>query len=431
MKKSRGRFSTYKVLQSAEKINAHLLETELFSEDALHYFLEKYKAIVIKPVFGPDEIYILLEQDNYFVAEHEFTDETALYNYLIDEKMEQTHYIIQPQKLHTNVKKNPFHFYMTAHRKHAMANWYIGTMTERFESVFGMFFYQSVSKEIERITLTAAHILGETFTDCYTIVIEIVLINETIWIQDAVLHFSISKWSQFHSLITMSAITPFIPATQLLTEKTMIDYLNQFHAIIIKPCQGQHGKGVIQITKKESSLFEIHAGRTRLTMSSHSEAYQFIQRTYLKKKEYLVQPRLPLATIDGCLIDSRVVAQKHHDLWEITGKLVKVAIHDFIITNAAGKLLSFEQALKEANISLQNKEMLERRIDHLCLAAVKLLETVKPELVIIGFDIGITKDGDIWMIEGNYKPDISMFYEYDDKTIYMKIWKLSKESKLH
>ena len=42
---------------------------------------------------------------------------------------------------------------------------------------------------------------------------------------------------------------------------------------------------------------------------------------------------------------------------------------------------------------------------------------------IIGFDIGITDLGDIWIIEGNHTPDLSMFYMLEDKSIYMNILK--------
>ncbi|MFO1446344.1 YheC/YheD family protein [Bacillus sp. Bva_UNVM-123] len=170
----------------------------------------------------------------------------------------------------------------------------------------------------------------------------------------------------------------------------------------------------------------MHAGRNKKTIVSFAETYQYIQKIYLFKKDYLIQPKLLLATINNCPMDVRILMQKRRKLWMITGEIVKVAANDFIITNAAQKLLSIMNALQASNIAHLNKKMLKAKIESICLTAAKVLENTKQGITIIGFDVGITLNGEIWIIEGNYQPDLSMFFRANDKTIYMN---LSKESK--
>lgn len=167
----------------------------------------------------------------------------------------------------------------------------------------------------------------------------------------------------------------------------------------------------------------MHTGRKKLTKSNFDEIYRYIKHNYLSKKDYLVQQKVPLVRIDDCPIDVRVITQKCNSEWVVTGKLVKVAAKDFIITNMAQKLLTFENAIRDLNIPHLNNNKLEPKIDKICISASSQLEQNNPEIHLIGFDIGFTSQGFIWVIEGNYKPDLSMFYRLDDKTIYKNISK--------
>ena len=91
--------------------------------------------------------------------------------------------------------------------------------------------------------------LGESFPTCNTIVIEIVYdMKGGIWIQDTVLHLSRSKWSQYLTLITKSSLESFVPDTDLFTKVTFNNFLNRYNEVIIKPCYGQEGLGIVQIS---------------------------------------------------------------------------------------------------------------------------------------------------------------------------------------
>lgn len=120
-------------------------------------------------------------------------------------------------------------------------------------------------------------------------------------------------------------------------------------------------------------------------------------------------------------IDIRVVTQKMNSAWKVTGKIVKVAGEHFFITNAAQKLITVDQAINDAippSIHIKN---LESWLNKICLEASVRLEENSEELTIIGFDIGLAKNGSLWMIEGNMVPEVNMFNKLEDKTMYQMI----------
>ena len=99
------------------------------------------------------------------------------------------------------------------------------------------------------LSLLVAKKLGESFPTCNTIVIEIVYdMKEGIWIHDTMLHLSSSKWSQHLVFITKSSLESYVPHTDLFTKVSFNNFLNRYNEVIIKPCYGQEGLGIVQIS---------------------------------------------------------------------------------------------------------------------------------------------------------------------------------------
>ncbi|WP_066295204.1 YheC/YheD family protein [Bacillus sp. FJAT-29937] len=431
MKLSKSRISQYRILNADESFSKYLLDTELFTEASLFAFLEKYKRIVIKPSFGYGEIFVSLENNNFKVLsgmnKATWVNKEELYEYIIRNELKHKHHIIQPSKQNSGFFQSPFHYYVTVHRKSPTAEWLYMSTTEKNSTLFKKYFYMFFFNKMRKISILAAKKLGESFPDCHTIVIDIMYdLKGQILVQDIMLHFQKSKWSQFQTLSTNHSITPSVPKTDLLTKVTFKEYLYKYVGIIIKPCVGQQGKGIVKITMLDPFNYEIHFNNRKVTKTNMDEAYDYIKEKYLLKKSYIVQERIPLAEIDGCPIDIRVIAQKEDSSWKVTAKIVKVAGNGFFITNAAQKLLNLNQALQSSNLSMTNSEQLEYEIDKICISASKLFEESRPDIHIIGFDIGISHKGDIWIIEGNFKPDLSMFMGLEDKDMYMYIRKIIK-----
>lgn len=409
MKSSRGRLGQYSLLHSVESLSPYLVETELFTEAAFYVCIEKYKAFVIQPVFGPGEVRIFSENSKFRIVSKTNTiicvDREEVYQHLVRNEIKQKYAVIKPIKMNCRYAQGNCHYFVTVHRRSATCEWRLHAYTEKVKTTNGRGIYKYFRREIAKVCLLAAKQLGAFFPACHTIVIEIVYdMKEGIWIHDTVLHYPRSKWSQCLALTVKSLLEPFIPITALLTEATFSDFLHRYHQVIIKPCYGQEGLGIVQISKTTDHSYEIHAGMKKMTKSTLEETYRFIEEHYLCEKYYVIQQRLPLATINDCPMDCRAIVQKVDSIWRATGKIVKVAGPGFFITNAAQELQSLENAIRNSNMPYIPIDLLEDEIDEICIVAAGLLEENKSGIKIIGFDIGITNWGDIWIIEGNDTP---------------------------
>ena len=423
MKISRGRLSQYNLLLTEKKLNNYLVETALFSKASLYKFLEKYHEVVVKPTFGIEELIISFENKGYKIRTNKsvliIINREDMYQHLIHNELKQKFYIVHPQKL---TSKKTYQYFATVHRKSRIAKWRFTSISNLEDAFFGKIFKPIYYLKMKRISLLAAHKLGEHFHECHTIVIKIICdVTGDIRIADTILHRPISKWDQYQVLKKNRALIPFVPKTDLFTKMTLNNYLTKYKEVIIKPHLGQHGKGIVQIRKENSTTYEIRYGIRTIKQRTLEETYRFIHENFLIEKDYLVQERIPLALINGCPIDVRVITQKIDSNWKVTGKLVKVAGEDFFVTNAAQKLLTLENAWKESEITRINIKTLEKDIDEICLLASNQLEKGNEKTAIIGFDIGITDHGDIWIIEGNYVPDLTMFNKKEFEQMYKNI----------
>ncbi|SEM99662.1 YheC/D like ATP-grasp [Paenisporosarcina quisquiliarum] len=424
---SRGRLSQYKLLQKEKRLQKHLVQTVLFSRQELFSLLDQYNTVVVKPSYGPGNIMISFVNNKYQIKSTNkmitITNKEDMFEYINQYEIKQKYYIIQPLQ----PARTPYQFFVTVHRKNSTSNWCVTSITKCSDSKILMKNTQQYFFEkYKGLSYIVANKLGKSFPTCNTIVVEVITDDKkNIGICEAILHFSISKWDQYQSLRG-----PLIPKTDLLTSSTFRGYVKRYNEVIIKPCNGQHGLGVVQIKRTQHQSYEIHSGISTITKPNIDETYKYAMDTiYTSNKDYIIQEKVQLATIDECSLDVRVITQKYESGWNVTGKIVKLAGKGFIVTNAAQKLLTLEDAIQDSTILSKNSEAFHKKIDEVCLSAANQLDKKNIGLKIIGFDVGITDEGDIWIIEGNYVPDLTMFKEHKDQNVYMNILKINNRKK--
>ena len=387
---------------------------------------------MIKPVFGPGEIFVSLENNQYKIISKSnlvtFIKKENLYEYLVSNELTQKFYIIQPKITHSSLFQKSFQSFVTVHRSSLTSKWKYVSHTAKSHSIFGKLFYKLSQRKIENIAFLAAKILGESFPECNTMVIEIEFnLKGEIWIQDTLLHLPRSKWDQHQILYSNRFLSSYVPETDLMTESSFKHFIHKYNEIILKPCIGQEGNGVIKVSSNDDRKYEIDTGKFKHKNLHFKEAYQFLKEHYLTEKEYIIQKRLPLAMINDSPIDIRVLTQKNEASWAVTGKIIKVAKPGVFNTNPPKKYIGFKDGIEDSNIDQDIKSSLNFHLDKICLIASKKLEQKKPDIHTIGFDIAITKQGDIWIIEGNYAPDLYMFYTLEEKSMYLKIMKTKEK----
>ena len=412
----RGRLAQFHVLRSQQRLFQYMVPTLLLTQTSLRTMLAQYDALVLKPIVGMNFINIYkingvitvrTNDEEYILSNHDEVY-TTIQTHLSDQN-----YVIQPTNSPLNFWKKTFHSLVTLHKKDF--NWTISALTKRNKHFTEGSLYRNHFLKLEQIAKLAAEALHKAYPKCETVVLEmsINLLGE-IYIHDSYLHFPVSKWSQYQS------IKSYMPATELLNEQTLKYFLKAYETVFIKPCNGQQGKRIIKITRNKSNLYEIHSGRTIWMNESMSGVFHFLQKHLNLDEHFLIQQGIPLATIDRSVFDVRVLVQKVAGCWQITGKAVKVAGDGFFITNAAKSILPLHFAVNESTISSSYHDQLDERMNKLCISAALALDKLQPRHE-IGFDVGITNDGEIWIIEGNYRSDISMFHLLEDRTMYKTI----------
>lgn len=207
------------------------------------------------------------------------------------------------------------------------------------------------------------------------------------------------------------SLAGYLPETHMLTEKDFWKVLNQFGAVVIKPSEGSQGYGVVQVTKLRENRFEIHSGNSKI-ICERSGLAEFLDKEKYRRKIYIVQEKIPLATLDDRPFDIRVMVQRPEDAneWDVTGKLVKVAARGYFITNVSPEIIALNAALEKSSLQKDiDFQTISEELDSIAILTAYQLGKYYPSSRVIGLDIGITDKGSIYIIEANLKPSWAMF----------------------
>jgi len=241
---------------------------------------------------------------------------------------------------------------------------------------------------------------------------------------------STSKWTKYKVMRKAANLLPYLPRTEWLSQRSLWRMLDHYDQVIIKPTGSYGGHGVIRIKKLDHGTYQVHNGPRKKTYEDETALNAYIQ-TY-SKKTYLVQQRIPLATVNGRPFDLRVMVQRSSRKapWQVTGKLAKVAGKGFIVTNvrrSSGKVVSVEHVLKHSALKSMPQAKLLGQMNKVALASAKQLASSYPWVRTMGIDMGMDQDGNVWVIEANFVPMLELFLKLKDKSMFYRIKSFSKK----
>ena len=228
------------------------------------------------------------------------------------------------------------------------------------------------------------------------------------------------KWLQYRILRHGSSLAGRLPETRLLKKCTLSRMLLQYESIVLKPRNGSYGRDILFINRSSANSYRIHNEKNVVTMRDTETLLEWLRKEY-GGRGYIVQRRLQLAQIQHKPFDIRIMVQRRKgssSTWNVTGSYAKVAEQGYLVTNVASSTIPVLKALNLAHIGDKNLLVKAERI---ALSAAQRLGERYPKLRQVGFDIGIDKKCRIWIIEGNYHPDLRPFLLLNDPSIYRKI----------
>jgi hypothetical protein len=224
---------------------------------------------------------------------------------------------------------------------------------------------------------------------------------------------SVGKWTKHKLMSKDERLTAYLPDTQYLNRSSLNKMLEKYNQIMVKPCFGYQGLGIIQISVLSDEDFELHIGHRKIIINGKEKIYDYLKENHFprKRQRYIVQQRIALATIENNPFDIRVMVQrkKNSSDWVVTGKLAKVAANNFVVTNAAKAVLSVENAIEKSLINNEKIKAIVADLEEVSLLIAGHLAKSYTKKRVYGIDLGIDQEGKVWIIEANLTPAVSMF----------------------
>nr|WP_280521425.1 YheC/YheD family protein [Paenibacillus mangrovi] len=218
-----------------------------------------------------------------------------------------------------------------------------------------------------------------------------------------------------------------LPETKKATPASIEEMMRHFDDIIIKPCAGSIGRGILRMHHSDSGwkLTYSPSGRSYgwKTVALRQNTLPAVLRKRLAVVPYLVQERIHLAEHRDRPYDLRVSVQRGiNGSWSITGMYAKAASPRTFVSNVAqgGRAMSVETVLSESLPHLSADSIIAD-VSKLALRIVEMLEQHLPNAADFGLDIGLSTAAKPYFIECNGRDQRYGFY----KAGLQELWKES------
>lgn len=226
---------------------------------------------------------------------------------------------------------------------------------------------------------------------------------------------SMSKLEAYDKLLATGqfdhVIIPYERATSL---DVIIDYLERYKMIILKPEIGSFGKQVFFITETDDNQFFI-AERGNNQKMSHENLMKFLFNV-VGNGHFIVQKYIMTRTRESKPFDIRVHLMKNGlDEWSIVILYPRIGIHFAVISSTGdGGYLGGWPGFIKRNFPECNFAEIDEEIRSLCLNIAKTFESLCDERVNeIALDIAIDRNLNLYLIELNANMPGMIYYEFD------------------
>ncbi|GFN31249.1 YheC/YheD family protein [Paenibacillus xylaniclasticus] len=212
-----------------------------------------------------------------------------------------------------------------------------------------------------------------------------------------------NKWLKTEALLSHPVLSAHIPPTRSYTASHLRDMLNVHRMVVIKPVLGSGGSGVIKVEQEGSGY-----AYTYYSKKKHCATFDQLLASIVrlkKKRAYLIQKGIRLATIGGRPIDYRVKYEKTATGWVYRSMVGRIAKPGLFVTNLCrgGTMVTAAQGIR-GSLSASQVAAKKREMRELTVIATQVLESRFPGVNLLGYDYGIDKSGKIWIFEVNTKP---------------------------
>lgn len=222
------------------------------------------------------------------------------------------------------------------------------------------------------------------------------------------LGFGLPNKLELYETLRNSLVAPYLPYSKTIKNcSEVITSLKKQKKIIIKPINGSQGYGIYYLKKNAKSI-HVKTEKNQKIISrifpNETKLFQWLE-PLLRFRPYLLQPYLELSNSSSQPFDIRILLQKNEQgAWVERGKGIRIGNTGGILSNlsAGGSVLDFPTW--SSTLSLANKEYIFNELKFITTHLPQILEKEISPLFEIGIDIGVAKNGALWILDVNSKP---------------------------
>lgn len=222
-----------------------------------------------------------------------------------------------------------------------------------------------------------------------------------------------SKWDLYQMLIKDDNLSQYLPETRHQPTFRDIEKMIEKHKhVYIKPANGSLGLGIYQVVSLEDGAYYC---RYRDGEENRLQKFTSLKKliSYLFRDKnldhYLIQQGIDLIRFENRAIDFRIHTNRDEaGEWRMTALAAKVAGRGSVTThlNNGGMIKTLEELYPEKEKYEQLLSSLQNTVLQLSRAIAERTNGCIGE---IGFDIGLDREGRIWLFEANSKPGRAIF----------------------
>lgn len=233
------------------------------------------------------------------------------------------------------------------------------------------------------------------------------------FIQHKVPYFNdrfLNKWEVHQILNANPHLIPFLPKTELLSTKTVLETMVHLYPVVfLKPINGSQGKRIFRICHTDEGFeldYSTFSGHLLRDYLSFDDLFQSLLPR-IKKEAFIVQEGIELLSYEKKPMDFRILCHKRNDSeWKISSAVARVSAENQFVANIArgGSLYKIREALS-ASFELSEAAHISKLLNELSLEIAGALGKYAGGLFgEFGMDLAVDSGGHPWIIEVNTKP---------------------------
>ncbi len=239
------------------------------------------------------------------------------------------------------------------------------------------------------------------------------------------MNFTVNKQRTAAVLKDWVGLTKNIPASIPLRslEKSQ-EFISSFSRVFIKPNFGSAGEGIhtLEQVKRNFLLKGYNRNQVVYWVSRNLGAIDRRLARRVRPTKCILQAGLDLAKFQGRPFDVRVLVQKNRGAdWDITGYAARLAGRGGYLTNLhrGGMAQPLEKVLVNIFGRGTGAGILDE-VKKICLNTVTAVENKVGPFGEVAVDLGVDKEGRLWIIELNSRPGRTIFQKIGARSLKEK-----------